>query len=86
MCSSSTRAKLDGRRCQAGAADRPWLGYYELLPLPGLFAERDWVADLSQLFPALPDELQDKRIACLTRDFGRFAGPNRAQRDKARSR
>jgi len=45
--------------------ERPWSGYYELFPLPDLYGSNDYVADLSRVFPCLPEYLEGKRIACL---------------------
>lgn len=44
----------------------PYIGYYELFPLPGLYQGADYVADLSKVFPALPEYLAGKRTACLS--------------------
>lgn len=50
------------------AFGQPWLGHYELFPLPALFKGADYVADLSKVFPCHPEYLEGKRIACLSED------------------
>ena len=45
----------------------PYDGYYELFPMPGLYQGGDYVVDLSKAFPALPEYLEGKRIACLNK-------------------
>lgn len=46
----------------------PWSGNYELFPLPGVYKGEDYVADLSEAFPVIPEYLDGRRIACLNRD------------------
>lgn len=45
----------------------PWSGYYEVFPLPDLYKGQDFMADLSKAYPVIPEYLQDRRIACLSK-------------------
>lgn len=55
------------RRCPEGFG-RPWTGYYQLFPLPGLLGEGDYVADLSAVCPVRCEYLEGHRVACLSVD------------------